>query len=260
MSVLAAPRIYFKGQIAWDPIVTNNYDTLYNEDTGEPVFTQATDRVKAFREEAIARVASGNWNPHGTHRSNFFDTEVTGYDVGKGRETSDPFVSSAVNLTGMLVDLEPYGAYSSQVFFDSMLFGVEGGYCVSAPRTTRFTARYINFARNSFNKMIAGVASVVWQTSFAKADGLKINPFDSDVLRKLAKELECDDVLGLTVRFNAYRTVYYDDSTLRNTSASTKAAAKALQDKLNGGGFQPNPARSLLVGVLGLWHKDEPLH
>jgi hypothetical protein len=34
--------------------------------------------------------------------------------------------------------------------------------------------------------------------------------------------------------------------------------AQRLHDDLAGGGFQPNPARSELVGVLGLWRKGEP--
>jgi hypothetical protein len=32
MSVLETPRIYFQGEVTWDPIVTNNYDTEYDED------------------------------------------------------------------------------------------------------------------------------------------------------------------------------------------------------------------------------------
>ena len=38
MSVLETPRIYLKGEITWDPIVTNNDNTNYDEDTGETVF------------------------------------------------------------------------------------------------------------------------------------------------------------------------------------------------------------------------------
>lgn len=260
MSVLASPRIYFKGHISWDPIVTNNYPDLYDENSGETVFAQATNKVKVFRDEAISRVPKGIWNPHGTHRSQFFDTEVTGYDLGAGLETADPFVSAAVELTGMLVDLEPYGATTSQIFFDSIKFGVEGGYGIFAPRTTRFTARYINFSRNSFNKMIAGVASVVWQTSFSKSDGLRVESFNSPILQKLSAALKEEDVLGLTVRFNAYRTVYYGRDDLKNGSSTAQEAALDLQKKLQNGGFQPNPARSLLVGTLGLWRKGEPAH
>jgi hypothetical protein len=261
MSVLETPRIYFKGEVTWDPIVTNNYDTYYDEDPGKTVFPDVARKVKAFREEAINAVGtSGNWNPHGTHRVNFYNTAVGSYDLGAGVKIDDPFVTAAVNFTGMLVDLEPYGAFSSQLFFDVMQFGVDGGYRILAPRSSRVTARYINFARNTANQMIAGVASVVWQTSFAKADGLRIDAFDSAVLQRVAAALEPDDVLGLTVRFNAYRTIYYDNPDLTNGSPAAKTAAQGLAAKLKGGGFQPNPARSLLVGVIGLWRKGEPAH
>ena len=261
MSVLETPRVYFKGEITWDPITTNNYDTNYDENTGDTIYPSVVDRVQAFRKQAITQVSSaGNWNPHGTHRAKFYSTIVNGYDQGDGLDTHDPLVSLPVNFTGMLVDLEPFGAFTSQLFFDSMQFGVDGGYRILAPRTSRFTARYINFARNRVNKMIAGVASAVWQTSFAKTDGLSVEAFDSTALQTLAKKLEEEDVLGLTVRFNTYRTIYYDNPELTNKSPKTKAEAQALQAKLNDGGFQPNPARSLLVGVVGLWRRVEPAH
>lgn len=258
MSVLEAPRFYFKGEVTWDPIVTNNDADRYDEARAEPVFSVASDRVAAFRRRAIDDVASGrNWNPHGTHRATFYNCAVTGFDVGVGEGTNDPFVGASAWLTGMLVDLEPYGGLSSQIFFDRVSFGVEGGYSLSAARRTRFTARYINFARNNANAMIAGVASVVWQTSFAKTDGLAVGAHDSGILQALQSALEHDDVLGLTLRFNAYRTVYFGDPALRTGSPASQAASAALAAKLSAGGFQPNPARSLIVGVVGLWRKGE---
>jgi len=261
MSVLETPRIYFKGQVAWDPITTNNYNFNYNEDSGETVFSTVVDKVKAFRAQSITQVgAKGNWNPHGTHRVTFFDSAVCGYDAGAGTNSSDPFMNAAVNLKAMLVDLEPYGAITSQLFFDKMSLGVEGGYRIFAPRTSRMTARYINFARNTANRMIAGVASVIWQASFSKSDGLRVDPFDSVALKSLDSALKNDDVAGLTVRLNAYRTIYYDNPDLTNQSPATAAAAKELSNKLNEGGFQPNPARSLMVGVIGIWRKGEPGH
>lgn len=88
-------------------------------------------------------------------------------------------------VQGMLVDLEPFGAFSSQLFFDAVTLGFDGGYRVHAPRAARMTVRYVNFARDRANNMIAGVASVVWQTSFAKADGLRIDAFNSPALQAL---------------------------------------------------------------------------
>ena len=264
MSVLETPRILFRGQIAWDPIVTNNYPRFYDEKSGEaklPAAASTLKQVAEFRREAIAAVMTrGNWNPHGTHRSTFFDAEVTGVDTGAGVDTGDPFVGTPIDFTGMLVDCEPYGAFSSQLFFDAMTFGIPGGCLVDARRSTRMTARYINFARNSYNQMIAGVASVVWQTSFAKADGLVLDAHGSPALQALQEALADDDVLGLTVRWNSYRTVYYDDSTLRNGSPQSAAATQKQVEALETGGFQPNPARSMVVGVLGLWRVGEPPH
>ncbi len=265
MSVLETPRIYFKGQVSWDPITTNNYNQNYDEFTGETVFPKVVDRVKAFRAQAIADVAAapagiGSWNPHGTHRVGFYDAAVCGFNTGSGDRSDDPFIKANAALNAMLVDLEPYGSVSSQMFFNSISFGVEGGYRILAPRTHRFTARYINFNRVGPNvtAMIAGVASVVWQTSFPKSDGLRIDPYDSAALRSLAQALEADDVLGLTIRFSAYRTIYFDNPQL--TKPTYNNGALPLIDKLKQGGFQPNPARSRMVGVIGLWRKGEAIH
>lgn len=268
MSVLETPRIYFRGEISWDPITTNNYDQNYNEQSGEPIYPPdikqivptTADQVKAFRESAIREVVTlQSWNPHGTHRSSFFNTTVCGYDLGQGLVNSgnDPFLSVPVNLTGMLVDLEPFGGFTSQLFFDRMDFGIDGGCRIAAPRTWRFTDRYVNMARTTYPAFHAGIASVIWQTSFLKA-GLQLDSFDSIALQTLAVALEDEDVLGLTVRFNTYRTIYYNKLGLTNRGIETAEEAQRLVDKLNGGGFQPNPARSLVVGVFGLWRQNEP--
>lgn len=260
MSILQTPRILLKGEISWDPVTTNNYDQFYNEATDQTVFPTAQDRVAAFRQQAIGAVATqGSWNPHGTYRSTFYDAAISGVDIGTGVTTSDPFVQSNASFTGMLVDLEPYGAISSQLFFDQLQLGVDGGYSILCKRSSRITARYINFHRNPANAMIAGVASVVWQTSFRK-ELLHIHAFDSPALQALAQALEAEDVLGLTVRMNAYRTIYYDNLALTNGSPLAQQAAQDLINKLNVGGFQPNPARSLFVGAVGLWRRDEPIH
>ena len=254
MSVLETPRILFRGQLSWDPITTNNYSSRYDEDSSEPLFDG--DSAQAFRQSAIDAVTQGNWNPHGTHRSTFYDTMVSAADTGGGPSQDDPFVGAPVAFSGMLVDSEPYGAFSSQLFFDAMSFGIEGGCRIHAPRTSRFTARYINFARNPANAYVAGRGSVVWQSGFAKSDGLIVQPRDSAVLAALVQALAEDDVIGLTIRWNAYYTVYYASPDF----TQNQKLAQQLQDKLDGGGFQPNPARSKIVGMIGLWRRAEPAH
>jgi hypothetical protein len=160
----------------------------------------------------------------------------------------------------MLVDAEPYGTVTSQLFFDTMQFGINGGCRVTCPRTWRVMSRYVNFQRNSYNGIKAGIASVIWQTSIPKTAGLQLDPHDSPALQALAAALEDDGVLGLTVRWNTYRTIYFDDPTiLSNKSPELVKDSKALIAKLDiANSFQPNPARSLLVGVVGLWREGEP--
>lgn len=270
MSVLEIPRVYFKGEVSWDPVTTNNYPSNqapagYDEDDCDSTLnaqTVGSANVAGFRTAAIDEVVSaGNWNPAGTYRSPFYSSCISGVDLGRGLDTSDPFVGSPVSFTGMLVDCEPYGAYSSQLFFDDMCFGIDGGCRIFGKRVTRFTDRYVNFSANPANNMIAGVASVVWQTCFDKHLGLTIDAHDSAALAALSACVNDDeDVLGVMVRFVTYRTVYYDDPTLSNRSPATAAAGQALQAKLNAGGFQPNPARSLLVGTVGLWRRGDSMH
>lgn len=259
MSVLETPRIIFGGNISWDPIVTNNYSNLYDEATCWTKF-EPNETVEQFRQIAASSgsVQGGNWNPQGTHRSEFFNAFISGIDLGEGIENKDTFVSSPVYFEGMLVDCEPYGAFTSQLFFDQILLGIDGGCRIFAPRTSRFTARYINFYRlpSTVYKFAASVASVVWQSSFAKSDGLRIDAHDSVALKALADALNNDEVLGLTVQFNAYSTHYYG----AETDSEIPGREQELVDNLAGGGFQPNPARSKIIGVVGLWRKGEPAH
>jgi hypothetical protein len=261
MSILETPRVYFRGNVSWDPITTNNYSDFYDERCATPTL-DTRDPANDFRNAAVAAIVpKGNWNPHGTHRARFYDCAISGVDIGGGLNTRDAFVNANAAFTAMLVDLEPYGAYTSQLFFDEMSFGIDGGCQIRGKRVWRFTGRQINFSRNPTG-IIAGVASVVFQTSFPKDRGLEIHAHDSETLARLDKAMADADVLGLTVRWTAYHTVYYDDpgilSTDPNWQRKLAAWGHALVAKINAGGFQPNPARSELVGTIGLWRRGEP--
>ncbi len=269
MSILQFPRVYFNGQIAWDPVTTNNYTpssaaAAYDENDCESVLNRqpvtASD-VTGFRSAAIDGVnnGNGNWNPDGTYRSPFFETTISGVDGGSGHTTDDAMFGAPVSFTGMLVDAEPYGAYSSQLFFDDISFGIRGGCRIYGKRAVHFTDRFINFGANPLNGFIAGGAAVVWQTCFPKDTHLQIDAFDSATLAAMADSMASDDVLGVMVRFVTYRTIYYDVADPLNNAAALTAARDKLVAELNSGGFQPNPARSKLVGTVGLWSKDDCL-
>lgn len=266
MSILEFPRAYFRGEIAWDPVTTNNYPSgqapaAYDETNCDSLINtnrvMSAAQVSSFRSAAINEVASkGNWNPDGSYRCPFYNTFVSGADLGDGLVVTDAFTSAPVIFTGMLVDCEPYGAYSSQLFFDDMSFGILGGCRIFGKRAIRCNDRFINFQANPSNNIIAGVASVMWQTVFPKDQGLQIDPFDSNVLKRFQSKMQDPDVLGVMVRFVTYRTIYYNDPTLSNGLPS-RNAGKAFEAVLQAGGFQPNPARSKLVGTVGLWRRGD---
>lgn len=250
MSVLDTPRVYFQGQMTWDPMVTNNDDTFYDLATGKPILGGGT--VADYRERTRLAVTTGNWNPHGTHRSTFFETTVSGVDCGGGLRTDDALVGVPVSFTGMLVDLDPLGATTSQLFFDQFSCGIEGGSQIVARRATSMVARRLNFRRNTGYTYIAGRASVVWQTSFPFPDSLMLAPRGSDALAALVDVMGDEDTIGLTIRMNTYRTVYFD------TEQPTQQEYAQLAADIGAGGFHPNPGRSMVVGVIGPWRRGEP--
>jgi len=250
MSVLDTPRITFRGRMAWDPIVTNNYARNYSEPASEPTIGGGT--AADYRARSIATmVADGNWNIDGTHKSLMYDAEVTGVDLGDGLTVDDPVVGVPVSLLAMLVDAEPYGSTSSQLFYDSFSVGIDGGYQVALAGAEPFAARRINFSRNSGYQVIAGVASVAWQATVT--DGVAISAFDSPALARLQEAIDDGRADGITVRFYAYRTEYF------GVEAPGSLEWNALHHRLTEGGFQHNPARSLVVGSVGLWREGEPM-
>ena len=66
MSVLSFPRLYLRGEMSWDPIVSNNgahYDTV----RAEARFRDANETVAEFRARLIEDRT--DWNYFGTHLS-----------------------------------------------------------------------------------------------------------------------------------------------------------------------------------------------
>lgn len=248
MSVLDTPRIYFRGEITWDPIVTNNFDQLYDLTTSKPVLGNGS--VADYREIARTTIPGGNWNVHGTHRSTLFDAAVSGVDVGAGTDRTDPLVGVGVSFSGKLVDLNPYSSSSSQLFYDHFSCGIQGGCQILGKGAGPMVARRINFARNSGYQVIAGVASVIWQASIP-AEQVTFNAHESTVVANFHDLMARDGFAGLTIRMNAYRTVYYD------SEVQSDAQAQALAADIANGGFHPNPARGLVVGVVGPWRHGE---
>lgn len=258
MSVLETPRLYFTGRWTWDPIVTNNSPGFWDIATSKP--TPPITDAGAYRkriDDLIPGTATigSNWNPQGTHRSVFYETGVRAVDRGDGRTEDDELVNVPVDFSSMLVDVNPYAPNTSQLFFDSLSVGIDGGPHIRMPNNGPAVGRYIKFGRNS-SLEIAGIASVIWQLSCV--DGLMIAAQDSAVLQQFQAAISAGDADGLTMRVNAYRTIYFNDvPPIPRPPSANDPRYLALQKRIRGGGFQPNPARSWLVGVIGLHRAGE---
>jgi hypothetical protein len=125
MSVLRFPRLYFRGMVSWDPGVANNGRNLYDAANDDIVLPRGVtyDGFKAW----VIDNLNGIWNYYGTHTCQFTETTViTGgaLDAGGVPAAADPLIGKPVRLRGKLVDLDPYAAWNSQIYFDNFAIGV----------------------------------------------------------------------------------------------------------------------------------------
>jgi hypothetical protein len=196
---------------------------------------------------------------------------ITGGMIDLGKPvTSDPLVGTPVTMLGdpfgnpelrppgRLVDNNPVSVYSSQVYYNSMVFG-DAKASISAPRATRMQSRFINFTRN-FNLGAAGGASVTWQTCFPAGPNLKINAGQSQLLAALQASIQSGKAIGVMVRFNTYLNLYFQNGYFNNVTpqpTSAKDLPALYNSALNTGNLFPNPCYSRVVGTIGPWYAGE---
>jgi hypothetical protein len=257
MSVLRFPRVHLSGEVAWDPGLANN-SRLFDAERVEltPPEGVPFDQLKPFIIQNLAGL--GIWNYYGTHDATFQDVTITSGLTGPGQPlvTDDPLVGKRVTLQGKLVDLDAATVHGSQIFLDRVTIG-DTGVGMRAGRPQRLHARWINFGRNLDLLPIAGIAAVVWQTVMPKDTVQLSGAPQSPLLSALAEGLARDDALGLMLRFQTYRTLYFQNG-IRNSIPQQPRTIDELRQLYEQGLNFSNPAYSVMVGALGLWLRDEP--
>jgi len=266
MSVLSFPRLYFQGYLSWDPDVTNNSTDLWDPVNVNVVLPQGVN-LDTYQQYVVNNAsAEGDWNIYGTHACDFvqyqsFTSTVTGGSTGGDTITShDAVIGQPLSMPGRLVDLDPRIVDTSQYFFNQFSIGSSGSLLVSAPCAQRMHSRWINFNRNlnvgnDPRIQIAGVAAVVWQTTFPTSS-LQLVTTGSKLVQKFADSFEKPGVQGLMVRFVVYRTLYFQNGVF-NDIPQTPADMDALQTLYQQGQMFSNPAYSVVTGSVGLWMKNE---
>lgn len=259
MSVLQFPRIYFRGEMSWDPCLANNSRKLYNAAKVElvPPPGVSIDKYKQFVLGNVDKF--GIWNYYGTHDAKFENVIVTGGALAPHQPplTIDALVGKQITLNGKLVDVDPVVVHTSQIFFDEINVGDETtGF--AGLRVQRMHSRWVNFSRNLGSLPIAGGAAVAWQTTLTKERLQFFRPPDSALLKAFESALQRDEVAGLMIRFQTYRTLYFQNGVRNNIPQQPQTSADLQKLYMAGENFS-NPAYSALVGVVGLWMQDESL-
>ena len=245
MSVLAFPRIYFKGFMQWDPCTFNNndwqefptYDGVNAALNWSFLETQGITRENfqsTFRPWAIklqpdavdnppgARVPA-EWNMFGSHGVSFvqygdFTTTVTGGSLGPSAPvTSDPLIGLPVAISGdggygpgRLVDTNPASFWSSQIYFGQLALGT-GACTISGPRNFRMHSRWLDLNRiyTTDSALTQPAASV--GACFQTCIPTEQVTWPAAGVSPLAAQLQqaASAAQGLMVRFTAYVNVYF---------------------------------------------------
>jgi hypothetical protein len=257
MSVLRFPRLYFRGEISWDPCLANNSPGLYDAANVQLVLPSGVT-LDQYKQYVLANADTLRiWNYYGTHDARFENVLITGGAVAPHQPTltTDPLIGKQISLCGKLVDVDPAAVHTSQIFFDEINVGDETTGFVGL-RVQRMHSRWINFNRSLPQLPIAGFASVAWQTTLAK-NGLQFfGQTDSALLQAFEAALQRDDVAGLMIRFQTYRTLYFQNGVRNKIPQQPRNSVQLKQLYLTGENFS-NPAYSALVGVVGLWMRND---
>src|SRR6266853_1336868 len=150
MSILNLPRFVFNGFTDWNPDTVNNSASIYNEDTAEPVPQPGIpfDKFVAWLLESNGAhnpanlQPHGSWNVFGDHGVTFMDpngaapnAKIVTLMPAPSTTVVDPLLGKPVWIEGLLyfdrpqphparmVDLEPYGPYSTQIYYENIHVG-----------------------------------------------------------------------------------------------------------------------------------------
>ncbi|HEV2853491.1 MAG TPA: hypothetical protein VHC97_11870 [Thermoanaerobaculia bacterium] len=263
MSGLTLPRIVFFGTTSWNPNTVNNSPGNYDEADVEPVLDGKTFAQYAqwlLQLNSSGRDLNGSWNIYGDHGVKFTNAAVTGVEPAAGAQ--DPLIGKPVKILGnnsaaRMVDIDPYGPFTTQVFYQTFALG-DGTVGVSGPGACRLFSRWPNFTRNlneDHQLIIAGSMGVVWQAALPKASLTWNGTASSPALAALQQALEADPAnQGLVFLFASYRTLYYQTASWNGQRITTP---QELSDAYQAGFKQGNPAISATLGRVGVWGPGE---
>lgn len=284
MSILDFPRLNFRGIFKCDPCTANNDDVLpavvtrdtsqlgndlngMTDDQALQFLTAPVDMQNYDNPPGINTYIRTGWNPMGDHTTTFEQTTITTAVTGPGVSAQDPICGIGFEIIGtpnpdgtrpstpMIVDLDPTGLVSTQIFIGGIrFFTMQGGVktvLAEAHYDTRAYQDWLNFCATvpTLTQPYAGEQNFVgiactWQFVIPASALPPYSAFgiNSPALQALLNAAQSG---GLAVRFKTYEVEPgYTDGYL--------AAAFGQGQSLH------NPAYGYLIGTIGIWNADEP--
>ncbi len=265
MSVLSLPRLNFLGACDWNPNTVNNSPTVYDESTAEPVkqkgipFDGFVRWLIQFNE--AAKGPNGSWNVYGDHSATFVNATVKTCQPSPA--VHDPLIGKSIQILGdmrgksstpaRLVDVDPYGSTTSQIFYDTFSVG-DRTLGFSAHAACRMFSRWPDFQRNLQGLPIAGPMGVIWHTAAKSSDIEWYGVEQSPTLQALREAANASGNQGLVMLFAAYRTLYFQNASWQGKPIKN---GKDLSAAYQAGFTDGNPAESIIAGNIGVWKNGE---
>jgi len=275
MSILSLPRIHFTGSTDWSPSTGNNANTTYDLAAVAPVLQQGVtySTFLAWMKERTSSLQqpNGSWNIYGDHATRFVDTHFTRADLASGHVTSDPLFASGIDLRGLnyfdgpaparLVMTDPFtgGEATSQIFYQWLVAGATDGTSdptigFKAAPACRIFSRWPFQNRNINYTFKEGLVGCTWQAAAYNKDITWFGVDQSPVLDALQAAANSGSNQGILIRFASYRTLYYQSAMWKNKRIENGLdLVAAYEDGFTG----DNPARSAMVGSIGVWEAGE---
>jgi len=275
MSILSLPRIHFTGSTDWSPSTGNNASATYDIAEVAPVLqpgvTYSTFLAWMKQRTPSLQQPNGSWNIYGDHATRFAETRFTRADLMTGPVSSDPLFASGMDLRGLiysdgpaparLVMTDPFtgGEATSQIFYQWLLAGATDG--VSDPAigfkagaACRIFSRWPFQTRNINYTFKEGLVGCTWQAAAHNKDIEWFGLDKSPVLAALHAAANSGSNQGIVIRFASYRTLYYQSAKWKGKRIENGLdLVAAYEDGFTG----DNPARSAMVGSIGMWEADE---
>lgn len=268
MSVFTPPRVHFKGLTDWNPSTVNNSPGIYDEVNAQPVPQPGVtfDEYVSWLTDLAPGpnpAPNGSWNVFGDH-SVTFHAAISSFELKSGGPAGhDPLVGQPIRIHGSkrgqrltaarMVDVDPYASTTTQIFYDTISVG-DATLGFTAKGTCRMFSRWPNFQRNLEPLPVAGRMGVIWQTAADKSGIEWFGVEKSPALAALKEAVMGPAGAGLSIQLASYRTLYYQAAVWKGNAIKNGADLSAAYKD----GFQSgNPARSALIGTIGVWGKDE---